>query len=107
MSLGVNQDFGTAARTRIEELWGSGSVESGLANLPCFPAHDYIRGGGIGQKERKRESSGMDHKIEGRNMSDESKSPPSDQPVPKPMPLGSDKGKASKKRRLRTALIVI
>jgi membrane fusion protein (multidrug efflux system) len=49
----------------------------------------------------------MDHKIEGRNMSDESKSPPSDQPVRNPMPLGSDKGKASKKRRLQTALIVI
>jgi len=40
-------------------------------------------------------------------MSDESKSPPSDQPVPSPKAPGSDKGKASRKRRLRTALIVI
>ena len=40
-------------------------------------------------------------------MSDESKSPPSDQPVPMPVRPGSDKGKAWKKRRLRTALIVI
>jgi membrane fusion protein (multidrug efflux system) len=40
-------------------------------------------------------------------MSDESKSAPPDQPVSSPKPAGSDKGKASKKRRLRTALIVI
>src|SRR5215831_15615964 len=40
-------------------------------------------------------------------MSEESKSASSDQPVPRPMALGSDKGKASKKHRLRTALIVI
>ena len=39
-------------------------------------------------------------------MSDESKSEPSDQLGPSP-PLGSDKGKAPKKRRLRTALVVI
>ena len=40
-------------------------------------------------------------------MSDESKSAPPDQPVPPPRPPESDKGKTSKKRRLRTALIVI
>ena len=40
-------------------------------------------------------------------MSDESKSAPPDEPVPSPKPAGSDKGKALKKRRLRTALIVI
>jgi len=40
-------------------------------------------------------------------MSDESKSPPSDQPVPSPKAPGSDKGKAAKKRKLRTALIVL
>jgi membrane fusion protein (multidrug efflux system) len=40
-------------------------------------------------------------------MSDESKSPPIDQPVASPNPPISDKGKASRKRRLRTALIVI
>ena len=40
-------------------------------------------------------------------MNDESKSAPPDQPVPSPKPAGSEKGKASKKRRLRTALIVI
>ena len=40
-------------------------------------------------------------------MSDESKSPPSDQPVPSPKAPGSDKAKAARKRRLRTALIVI
>lgn len=40
-------------------------------------------------------------------MSEESKSAPPDQPVASPKPAGSDKGKASKKRRLRTALIVI
>jgi membrane fusion protein, multidrug efflux system len=40
-------------------------------------------------------------------MSDESKSASPDQPVPSAKPAGSDKGKASKKRWLRTALIVI
>ena len=40
-------------------------------------------------------------------MNDESKSAPPDQPVTSPKPAGSEKGKASKKRRLRTALIVI
>lgn len=40
-------------------------------------------------------------------MSDESKSASLHQPVPSPPPTGSDKGKASKKHRLRTALIVI
>jgi membrane fusion protein, multidrug efflux system len=41
-------------------------------------------------------------------MSDESKSAPQDQPEPSPKPpAGSDKGKASKKRRLRTVLIVV
>jgi membrane fusion protein (multidrug efflux system) len=40
-------------------------------------------------------------------MSDESTSAPPDQPVPSPQPAGSEKGKASRKRRLRTALIVI
>jgi membrane fusion protein (multidrug efflux system) len=40
-------------------------------------------------------------------MSDESKSPPSDQPLPSAKPPGSDNGKAAKKRKLRTALIVI
>jgi membrane fusion protein (multidrug efflux system) len=38
---------------------------------------------------------------------DESKSPPSDQPVTSSKPPGSDKGRAAKKRRLRTALILI
>jgi membrane fusion protein, multidrug efflux system len=40
-------------------------------------------------------------------MSDESKSPPSDQSVPSPKPAGSDKGRVAKKGRLRTALIII
>jgi membrane fusion protein, multidrug efflux system len=40
-------------------------------------------------------------------MNDESKSAPPDQPAPSPKPAGNDKGKASKKRRLRTVLIVI
>src|SRR5436190_4798075 len=40
-------------------------------------------------------------------MSDESKSAPPDQQVSSPKWAGSDKGKASKKRRLRTVLIVI
>jgi membrane fusion protein (multidrug efflux system) len=40
-------------------------------------------------------------------MSEKSKSPLPDQSVPTPTPPGSDKGKASKKRRLRTALIII
>ncbi len=40
-------------------------------------------------------------------MSEESKSAPPDQSAPSPKPAGSEKGKASKKRRLRTALIVI
>jgi membrane fusion protein (multidrug efflux system) len=40
-------------------------------------------------------------------MSDESKSATPDQPVPSATPAGSNKGKAPKKRRLRTALIVI
>ena len=40
-------------------------------------------------------------------MSDESKSPPPDQPVPTPVLPGSDKGKASKKRWLRTVLTII
>ena len=38
---------------------------------------------------------------------DKSKSPPSDQPIGSPKPAGNDKGKDSKKRRLRTVLIVI
>jgi membrane fusion protein, multidrug efflux system len=40
-------------------------------------------------------------------MNDESKSPPSDHPALSAKPPGSDKGKAAKKRKLRTALIVI
>jgi membrane fusion protein (multidrug efflux system) len=40
-------------------------------------------------------------------MSDESKSAAPDQPVPTPKPAENDKGKASKKHRVRTALIVI
>jgi membrane fusion protein (multidrug efflux system) len=40
-------------------------------------------------------------------MSDESKSAPPGQPVPSPTLAGSDKGKASKKHRLRTVVIVI
>ena len=40
-------------------------------------------------------------------MSDESKSAPPNQPAPSPKPAESEKGKASKKRGLRTALIVI
>src|SRR5262249_45569924 len=40
-------------------------------------------------------------------MSDESKSAPPDQQVSSPKWAGSDKGKASKRRRLRTVLIVI
>ncbi len=40
-------------------------------------------------------------------MSDESKSAPPDQPAPPPKPAGSEKGRAGKKRWVRTALIVI
>jgi membrane fusion protein, multidrug efflux system len=40
-------------------------------------------------------------------MSEESKSPPSDESVPSPKPAGSDKGRVAKKGRLRTALIII
>ncbi len=40
-------------------------------------------------------------------MNDEPKSVPPDQPPPSPKPPGSEKGKAAKKRWVRTALIVI
>ncbi len=40
-------------------------------------------------------------------MSDESKSAPPDQPLPSPKPAVSGKDKAARKRRVRTALIVI
>src|SRR5262249_24617271 len=44
---------------------------------------------------------------EGRSMSDESKSPPPDQPVPRPVATGDDKGKASKTRGLQAVLTII
>ena len=40
-------------------------------------------------------------------MSDEPKSPPSDQPLPAPTPRATENGKAKKKRGIRIALIVI